>query len=357
VKPELDNWRAALEWALTLRGDLGIGQRLAGALSGFWFAEGAPVEGRRWIRAALQTSDDTTPPAIRAKLDLAEARIALSQSQTRVLLDAAEQAFLLYQQADDRLGMAEAQVYVGFGLIFGGRIAEGEALVRNALAVARSSGVRKLIAPAINALAQARYLASDLTAARGFFRESLAMYKGAGRERPATAVAINLAEAEFQAGDIESALQLGRDAIDVLRANNMWVALAGALGNHSAYLVALSRYEEARSTAREALALARDAEFGAYVAWALQHLAAIAALRGSDGSVERLDDLRSAARILGFVDARFAQLESPRQYTEQQEYDKILPVLRDALGADHDALMREGQQWSEDHAVAEALKI
>jgi tetratricopeptide (TPR) repeat protein len=143
----------------------------------------------------------------------------------------------------------------------------------------------------------------------------------------------------------------------VLRANNMWVTLGGALSNHSAYLVALSRFEEAKSAAREALALARDAGFEAYVAWALQHLAAIAALRASDDSVDRVGDLRSAARLLGFVDARFAQLESPRQYTEQQEYDKILPVLRDALGADLDALIREGEQWSEDHAVAEALKI
>jgi predicted ATPase len=31
-----------------------------------------------------------------------------------------------------------------------------------------------------------------------------------------------------------------------------------------------------------------------------------------------------------------------RQYTEQQEYDKMLPVLGDELGADLDALMNDG---------------
>jgi tetratricopeptide (TPR) repeat protein len=169
---------------------------------------------------------------------------------------------------------------------------------------------------------QARYLANDLAAARSFYREALAAYKGVGRERLAATAAANLAEAEFQAGDIESALQIARDAVEIFRANNKWVTLTGALSNCSAYLVALARFEEARSFAREALALAREASFDAHVAWALQHLAAIAALRASDCPADPLGDRQSAARVLGFVDARFAQLESGRQYTEQQEYER-----------------------------------
>jgi hypothetical protein len=61
--------------------------------------------------------------------------------------------------------------------------------------------------------------------------------------------------------------------------------------------------------------------------------------------------------VLGFVDARFAQLKSARQHTKQQEYDTMLPVLRQSLGADLDDLMHEGARWSEDQAVAEALRI
>ena len=51
-------------------------------------------------------------------------------------------------------------------------------------------------------------------------------------------------------------------------------------------------------------------------------------------------------------------IEALRQYTEQQEYDKMLAALRDALGEDQLAkLTAEGAAWSEDQAVAQALAI
>jgi hypothetical protein len=64
------------------------------------------------------------------------------------------------------------------------------------------------------------------------------------------------------------------------------------------------------------------------------------------------------ARVLGYVDAQLAALEALREYTEQRQYDNVLPSLRDALGADECArLMAEGGTWSEDQAVAEAMLI
>jgi hypothetical protein len=92
------------------------------------------------------------------------------------------------------------------------------------------------------------------------------------------------------------------------------------------------------------------------VADALQHLAAVAVLRPYAGAPR--ETLARAAYLLGYVDALFATLEALREYTEQQEYDKMIPVLRDALGADEVAkLMAEGSTWSEDQAVAEAMLI
>ena len=94
------------------------------------------------------------------------------------------------------------------------------------------------------------------------------------------------------------------------------------------------------------------------MAWGLQHLAAAAALRpAADEELSRGDRLR-AARLLGYVDGRLNGLEALRQYTEQQEYDKILAALGNALGKDQLLKLRaEGAAWSEDQAVAEALSI
>jgi hypothetical protein len=90
------------------------------------------------------------------------------------------------------------------------------------------------------------------------------------------------------------------------------------------------------------------------VAFALQHLAAVAALREGNGEEAR----GRAARVLGFVNTRLAQVGSPREYTEALEYDKMRAVLRDALGEELLArLIDEGGLWTEDRAVAEALAI
>jgi hypothetical protein len=111
-------------------------------------------------------------------------------------------------------------------------------------------------------------------------------------------------------------------------------------------------------TAREALTLSRDIQAGVLLAFTLQHFAAIAGLRLTDGATETRDDRLRSARLLGYADARLAALEAAREYTERQEYDKLVHALREALGEDELAkLMAEGSTWTEDHAVAEALLV
>ena len=103
------------------------------------------------------------------------------------------------------------------------------------------------------------------------------------------------------------------------------------------------------------LALAREQQRDVSVAEALQHLVAIAAMRPRTAVHERAAVCARAARILGFVDARFAALGRTRIVTVQQEYDRALAALRDALEAD--ALAKEmaaGASMTEDQAVEEA---
>ncbi|MEO6834488.1 MAG: hypothetical protein ABI231_01085 [Candidatus Tumulicola sp.] len=94
------------------------------------------------------------------------------------------------------------------------------------------------------------------------------------------------------------------------------------------------------------------------VAFALQHLGAVAALRvpiAAEGSTE----IRShAARLLGFSDARIAAMGSGRQPADQRVYDRALAALHDAMGADTVAsLMAEGAVMTEEQAVDEALAL
>jgi tetratricopeptide (TPR) repeat protein len=181
------------------------------------------------------------------------------------------------------------------------------------------------------------------------------MAKIIGADRRAAMIAGNLAEAEFRGGEPVAALEKAAEASVAFRAFNDTGGIAIVTCNMAAYLIALGRYDEARAAAREALAAARDAQREVHVALALQHLAAVDTLR--PGANERSLKER-AANLLGYVDARLATLQALREYTEQQQYDAMLPLLRDALGADELLrLLGKGSAWSEEQAVEEATLI
>ncbi|HZY96486.1 MAG TPA: adenylate/guanylate cyclase domain-containing protein [Candidatus Cybelea sp.] len=358
VEADSENWWAALEWALTADGDVLLGQQLAGTLHRVWGFLWV-AQGRRWVRAALERVDATTPQSVVARLELAEAYIDATLEQYKTSYDAAERALALYREIDDPLRIAEALRRAGHALIKLGRLAQGEALLDEALAAARKLRARRLTGALLEHLAVARVAQNDLVGARAHFAEALAIHKAGGAEFSVAQVAAGLAEAEFQAGNAETALTLAHEFLAATRGTASSARMtANALLNVAAYLVALARYDEAQSHTREALTLARGQQLAVAVLWALQHLAAIGALRQCDDPSTALVKRMRSARLLGYVDSRFATLETIREYTEQQEYDKIRAALHESLGLDElISLMNQGGEWNEDEAVAEALLV
>ena len=335
-----------------------LGQRLAGALRRAWANLAAP-EGQRWVRAALERVEVRTPSAAIARLDLTEAALDTALVQYAAGYAAAQRALARYGALDDPLRTAETQRHAGNALVLLGRIPEGESLLRQALVTARALGARKLTGGILESLATARLGVDDLAGARAGFAEALDIYKASGAERPATAgVATNLAEVEFRGGDPSRALEFAGEALAAARAARSVLAEAHDLCNIAAYLIALGRYDEARVHARESIALGRDAHTEVAAIFSMQHLAAVAALRSHADPEQARADRSRAVRLLGYVEARAARLDARREYTEQREYDAMLPLLQETVGRDGFAnLTREGRAWSEDRAIAEALLV
>ena len=356
VDLELENFRAALFWAFSPSGDVLLGQRLVGELRRVWFSFG-PAEGLRWAQVARQRITPETPTAVLAALDLAESAFAQFLNQHKASLALAERALARYRDLADSHGTALAQLQIGVALVFLGKIAEAEALTGYVLQAARARGACKSAILAQQHFALMRYFSGDLHGARQGFREALAAARTVGAERWAANFAMNLAEVEFRDGDATEALRLANESLEAARGSGeiLWVAYAWP--NMAAYLVALRRFDEARAAARGAVTAACNAQYSIGLAWSLQHLAAVAALRPStDAPV--IEDRHRAACILGYVDARLVAHEALRQYTDQKEYDAVIPALRDSLGDDELArLMADGSAWSEDRAIAEAMSI
>jgi predicted ATPase/class 3 adenylate cyclase len=364
AEPELENWRAALVWAFGPGGDLLLGQRLAAANLRAWSTL-AVSEGRRWIRTALDRADATTPSAVVAHLDLAEAMIDGMLGLHKASYVAAERALAAYRELGHRLGIANAQRQAGRSLVFIGRIPEGEALLREALETFRASGGRALTGAVLENLAIARNALGDLSGAREFYAEALEIFKAIGADRLASSVANNLAESEFRGGNAEEALRLAADALDADRApgftNRAHIfpnRLALQLCNIAAYLLALGRFEQARSRAREALSIARDAHYEVGVLWAIQHLTAANVLQHGQRDDPEYADSARAARLIGYVDERLAALEARREFTEEREYEAMLAALCERFDEKQFAsLTAEGRSWREDQAMAEALLL
>jgi predicted ATPase/transcriptional regulator with XRE-family HTH domain len=356
VEPELENFRAALSWTLGARGDLPLGQRLAGALYQVWMIF-SPAEGQRWVQLALQHVTTHRHDAITAVLNLAEASLASTLAEHKASLRAARRALTCYSELADPRGIAAAKELIGRDHVYLGEVAEGRPLLGQALEIARSLGALRLVIRALVDLASACWFAGDFPQARQHFSEALAIARTVGSDRGAAKIAINMAELEFYDGNPDAALRLADEALAVFRASGETRDVAIARCNVAAYLVVLCRYDESRAAAREALAAARDMQWSVGLAFTLQRLAAVAALRPNSG-VSVIEDRRRAAHILGFVDARIVALETVREYPEQQECDKMLLVLRDALGENElSNLLAEGRNWTEDRAVAEAMLI
>jgi len=356
ARAEVENWRASLDWALTKRNAVLLGQQIVVALYQVWgrFAavegwrwvraalEGAlfqvwgsfaAVEGRGWIAAAVAAVDATTPPKIVAKLDCAESWNADWFGDYATALGSAERALALYRAMGNPLGVARAHLLAGRALCGLGRVAEAEPLLQDALAFARSIDNRQLLGFVLTAVAAEKSLERDFAQARKYNAEALAIYEelGAGRAAART-IAFDLAELEFLAGDMEAARRLAADAVDRQLALGDTNAAACTLGNLAAYLTALDRFEEASDRAHQALDLARERQLDVVAALALQHLAAAAALRRDTTDERKRDAQLRAARLVGFVDARLAELGSIRAHTDEQEYDRLVAALERELG-------------------------
>jgi tetratricopeptide (TPR) repeat protein len=345
VEAEWESWRAALLWTLTKQGNVLLGQRLVGALETAWWVL-PEEEGQRWVRAAFEVADEMTPRNVLARLNLALARLRVQHNRFKSCHAAADRALAQARAVGDEVGIARAEFLAGHALVVMGRLAEGERLLKSSLAGFRKLGASRSIGRTLASLAFAREHADDIAGARSLCADAVETLKQIEGEDGEVDHVSYLAELEFHAGNAREALRLASEALARHRRFDDTLHATVDLNNAAAYLLALERYEEARQNAREALALAVREKSALWSAFALQHLAAIAALQG-DGA--------QAAPLLGFVDARIAQLEHQREHTEAQEYARALGVLRAKFAAGElERLMDEGRSWGEDRAVAVA---
>lgn len=355
AEPELENWRAALRWAFAADGDVQVALQLTAALRPVWFTL-APAEGLSWVLAALDACNEKQPKSTRGWLEVAAAILFMVMQQYNEADASAQRALAAFSDLDDKRGNALARLFSGAARGMLGEAPEARTDLHAAMEECRALGARREVGAALLYLAALELGSGDADAARHLFAEALSLFKILGSSRPAAHVALNLAELEFKSGNAAEALRLANEAFAADAALNDRDAVAYDLCNIAAYEIALGNWEASLTHAREALLLARERSMASAMVWALQHLAAISALRPADAPTT-MERLRRAVRLVGFVDACVGEYGLQRDFTERLEREQILAAARDAVGAETDALIGAGRAWTEGRAIEESLLI
>jgi len=345
VEVEIDNFRAALEWALTDLHDVALGGALVGPLGWLWREGGIDVEGRRWIGRAQAGLDESAHPEIAARLWLGLANLHFGKKS----YDCAERALELYQSVGDGRRAAWAQLRLGQSLVPMGRLEEASEMAQRAITGMRDHGDRAGTAACLRLQVLIHQNRGDIAAARELSAQALALYTALGNESGVSLVRRIQAELEFADGCPDVALRFAIEALEISMRSKDSLGKAVGHNNAAAYRIALGDMDGAREAAREGLRWARRMQESLLIAWSVQHLALIGALH---------DDARDAARLIGYVDAQYEVLRSSREPTEKWGYQKLMVTLRERLGdAEIERLAAEGAAWSEDRAIEEALSV
>ena len=343
--PELDNVRAALDWALGAGAASAIGIGLVGGSGSIWLELPLRIEGRRRLEAAIARADAQTPEPDRARLWLWLG--LLSRPTPAEAVAALEQASKLYRRMGDFSGAGFSLMQLAAELTYMGRFEQAMPIFAEAFPLLERTGSPKLMAEYFLALGTLKALTGDLASARLDYEKAASLCEKTGAERLTIGVLCSLAETNWMTGDLDAALAGYREAVMLARKSPVArrIALGAGLTNLAGVHTERGELCEALLAAREGLPLRNEGGF----AWVtLDHLALRAALAGKTAN---------AARLAGHTDYLFAANESSRQPNEARSRERLQGLLIENFSpGELERLLEEGAQMSEDEACRTALE-
>jgi predicted ATPase/DNA-binding winged helix-turn-helix (wHTH) protein len=343
--PELDNVRAALDWAVKPEGDSAIGVALAAASGPLWMELSLPVEGLRRLQDAVAQIGTQTPELHQARLWLCLGMLVGEADPARSMA-ATEQACELYRRLGDEMGRGFSLVIFGSILTKMGRFELATAAFTEAFLLLEHAGVPKALARYFECFGFLKMQTGDLVAARANYEDALLLYRrtGAAREVPQLG---NIADLDWALGDLAASAAGFREEVAVLRKAPVSAnaTLGFTLCCLSGVLTEGGQLDEALVAAREGLPLLNEVGLGWYH---LDHLALLATLTGKP---------KRAARLAGYADSVFAAKELRRQSNEARARDRLQSLLYEEFGPDElERLLADGASMSESDAFRLAVE-
>jgi predicted ATPase/DNA-binding winged helix-turn-helix (wHTH) protein len=171
---DIDNLRAALDWAFGPEGQRAIGLELVGYSHVMWSELGLMPEHRYWTERALAAVEADTPAVVLARvLSWQAGEVREVDDPTDV--DEALRAAALYDELGDRFHRGKMLLRAGtVCLSLDGRH-DGESILRQAQSFLTPFGNTKTLARCLSALASARLFAADMAGAQALHQDAIAI--------------------------------------------------------------------------------------------------------------------------------------------------------------------------------------
>jgi predicted ATPase/class 3 adenylate cyclase len=347
LEAELDNLRAALEWALTHSVERGL--QIGATLLWFWHIRGNKSEGIDWLERLLTAESGQRSQPLTAARALARGKalnaigclMALQGSvEKRNGIVFAEESLALHRNLDraGQHGMAYALWNLAQMAAQHEDLARARTLMESSLAIFRETGDRFGIAQCLEGLGDYALREEEVEQARAAWEEGLAIRKELG-DQDGIGYSLNqLGRLAYEEGEYERAGDLYEESLTVFRGvGNNW-AMSIALSGLGSVALAQGEYEPAAQTYKTILSLNRDLGDQHAVAGALHNLAGVAWRRGDYEEARTL--LNEALTVLREVGnkAVIAEIlcELGRVAWMQGAYDLASKRYEEALAIGHE---------------------
>ncbi len=346
IEPELDNIRAALQWALEAANDAILGAQIAENLWAYWFGQHVR-EGRRWLEMARAGITPQSHPLLSVALDLALSRLLLSRSWDEAFAAIERATAAARPLGDDQL-LTRAVFYLGEAYLFAGRLDEAEAALTEALTIARRAHISYREASALQLLGKLYTQRKQFELARANFAASTRYHLEHGYDRNFAISKVDEASLENAAGNLERATGLAAEAVVVAQA--IRDAAIGVITRCAqvSYLVLGNKFDEAHAIMS---AVMRDVREDVSEFARVMDLQPCVALAIHDKKFEL------AAKLLGFVNVDH-QDQKTKGARAVLDPSALTIELRKHVDEDRLVkLMAEGATWSSERAVEEASGV
>jgi non-specific serine/threonine protein kinase len=347
LQADLGNIRAAIEWSLRPSGDARLAARIVCGLREFWFAAGLHDECQRWVRSILPVVEEQRDPDIAAALWLTLARV--SSAMTRV--SAAKRSAERLEALGDTRGVALSLDCQTWGLTQIGQLDEALRSSEKALDLYRDLGMQTTwaFAQALCSRGDALRLHHRLPEARGFYNQSLVVFRLLRDDVGPLMTMISIAEWELTAGDTRAAIDVATQALAIAEQQRAVGEASVLLANRAAYHLIAANRMEARSDAVASITLAGSIGLGYVLTFAIGHVAAIYA-GGPDSA--------SSALLCGYVDAWYRREAGQKWLTERLSHDILLAALRESIPDDElRQLLSIGAELTQRAALSEVERL